>query len=256
MSLVKKAQAAKAARLQKQSLEANASSGVKFVNLLSEKDNVASNRTEQPIGVEQAQFEIMKAAIDADLAQLKTFNTLEDKAEYKRDAIKQNGYLAYCEHYLQSGANHPNIILAWVFIWLIDLQRYTEAFTFLPLLISQGQKLPTRFKTTHWGEFVIDQIYDVAVDKLSKTDEISPEDLFNITEHVSTLTRFFNEQAWSLNPIVSGKLFAVAGKLEQQQHNYGRALNHYQHATLLNDGAGVKKTARELAKHIGVEINI
>ncbi|MCL1123309.1 phage terminase small subunit [Shewanella surugensis] len=253
MSLVKKAQAAKAARL---------NSGVgNFKNVVvvdrsSTSDKTVTHKTLQPIGAEQASFEIMKAAIEADLAQLKTFNTLEDKDEYKSDAIKQNGYLDYCKNYQHSGANHPNIILAWVFIWLIDLQRYTEAFAFLPLLIAQGQKLPTRFKTPHWGEFVIDQIYDVAVDKLSNIDDISAEDLLNITERVSTLIRYFNEQAWALNPIVAGKLFSVAGKLEQQQHNYGRALRHFLQATLLNDSAGVKKAARELAKKIDVEINI
>ena len=56
--------------------------------------------------------------------------------------------------------------------------------------------------------------------------------------------------------VPAGKLFAMLGKLEQQQFNYGNALCHYVQAQSLNDSAGVKKHAREIAKQLNIEISI
>ncbi|PAJ72255.1 hypothetical protein CJF42_22130 [Pseudoalteromonas sp. NBT06-2] len=95
------------------------------------------------------QFDLLKVAMEADLGQLKKFSDIERKAEYKSDALTKNDYLAYLNTYRKSGANHPNIVLAWVFIWLIDLKRWSQALEWLPLLIAQQQPLPKRFKRKH-----------------------------------------------------------------------------------------------------------
>jgi len=199
-------------------------------------------------------FDMYQVGIESDLAQLKQFSSIEDKAQYKSEVLANNGYLEYIEQYKTAGANHPNMVLAWVFIWLVDLERWADVIALLPLMIEQQQPLPTRFKTTHWGTFVFDQLYDIGAKKLEK-------DLKGIvaSKVVKTFTTFidlYNENEWDIKEIVAGKVFAMAGKLEQKQMNFGNALTYYLTAQRINDGAGVKKVAKDLAKQLDIEIEI
>jgi hypothetical protein len=198
---------------------------------------------------------MLKVAMEADLGQLKTFSEIEKKAEYKSDALKVNEYLAYLETYRKSGANHPNIILAWVFIWLVDLQRWEQALKWLPLLIEQNQPLPKRFKREHWGELVIDELYDLGKAQL-ENELISQDDLRHAISYFNAVINQFDEGQWQINKVCQGKIFAMAGKLEQKNLNDGNALFNYLKAQKLNDGAGVKKDARALGEKLGIDTYI
>jgi len=199
-------------------------------------------------------FDLYKAAIESDLAQLKQFSELEQKHQYKREALENNGYLEYVEQYKKSGANHPNIVLAWVFIWLVDLQRWNKALELLPIMSEQQQPLPTPFKTKDWATFVIDQLYDVGAKTLEKAPKYN--ELFDIIRPFYVLIELCEKNNWDINDIVKGKLYAVVGKLEHSQLNFGNALNFYVKATAINNKAGVKKVAKDLALQLNVEIEI
>lgn len=200
------------------------------------------------------EFDLFKAAIESDIAQLKTFSDRSDKASYKSEAIKKNDYLGYLTRYRDSGANHPNIVLAWVVIWLVDLRRWTEALSFLPLLIEQQQRLPANFNTKVWPTFFIDELYDDGNEHLKAgRDAIEQSNVMSLFNQVIGL---FERDNWQTNEVVGGKLYAMAAKLEAETFNLGNGLNYCIKATLLNDGAGVKKLARNIAKQIGKEIQI
>jgi len=201
------------------------------------------------------QFDMLKVAMDADLGQLKTFSDIEVKATYKSDALKVNEYLTYLETYRKSGSNHPNSILAWVFIWLVDLKRWDQALEWLPLLIEQQQPLPTRFKRKHWGELVIDEIYDLGLSNL-ENELLTQEQLRQTLSYFNAVISIFDKGNWQINQVCQGKLFALAGKLEEKNLNLGNALFNYLKAQRLNDKAGVKGNARNLSEKLGVEIDI
>ena len=155
----------------------------------------------------QTEYAFFKAAINSDLAQLKTFGDISDKADFKAKAIERNDYLGYINQYRLSGDNHPNQVLAWMFIWLVDLKRWAQAIELLPLLIEQKQPLPKQFNTKHWPTFLIDQLYDDAnwylqtestVDELAKIAFVLHQ-VIDATQH----------QDWAGSEIAGGKLYAI-----------------------------------------------
>jgi hypothetical protein len=199
-------------------------------------------------------FDMYTIGMDADLAQLKKFSDIEDKNQYKSEALTNTPYLEYVDDYVASGANHPNSVLAWVFIWLIDLKRWNKALELLPLMVEQKQPLPTRFNTKHWGIFVVDQLYTEGVIQLEKgLKSIENSNIINPFYQTIALAEKGN---WDLGEVVGGKLYAMAGKLEHIRFNFGNAIHHYIKAQIINDKAGVKKAARDIAKMLSIEIEI
>ena len=60
-------------------------------------------------------FDMYQIGIESDLAQLKQFSDLEQKHQYKREALANNGYLEYIEEYQKCGAK-PH----WITVPVID----------------------------------------------------------------------------------------------------------------------------------------
>lgn len=236
MSLVKKS-LAKAVSSVPTSTEKQAPTAVATAT----QANAPANNTEQN------EYPFFAAAIESDLAQLKTFTDISDKASYKSEALERNDYLGYINRYRLSGQNHHNKVLAWVFIWLVDLKRWDAVLELLPLLIEQKQSLPTVFNTKHWAAFVIDQLYDDANYYLSESKQ---QGLFDISYVLRSLINTVKKQDWSGLEVVGGKLYAIAAKVDAAQHNYGNALLFAEHAQAVNDKAGVKGLVDKLTKQL------
>ena len=250
MSLVKKALAKAAAQKQAQQEADNKAAPV---NSTPAPDSPAQDK--QVVADDgPSRYEFFKAAIESDLGQLKTIDDVADKASYKSEALERNEYLAYISEYRLSGQNFPNTVLAWVFIWLVDLKRWDAVLELLPLMVEQKQPLPTAFNTKHWPTFLIDQLYDEGNYYLNKGAEAVSDSGIALVMH--RLIAQLLTQDWSGSEVVGGKLYAMAAKLEQSQHNLGYALQFAVQATLINDGAGVKKLARDVAKQLNVSIDI
>ncbi|OCQ23381.1 terminase [Pseudoalteromonas luteoviolacea] len=229
MSLVKQALAKSKGEVPKSAVDAQAPSKVKRSN---EK---------------QTEYAFFKAAISSDLAQLKTFTDIADKADYKSTALERNDYLGYINQYRLSGGNHPNIVLSWVFIWLVDLKRWTQAIELLPLLIEQQQPLPTRFNTKHWPTFLVDQLYDEVNWHLQNNKSDGYKDMAFCLYQVIHLLR---RQDWAGQEIAGGKLYAIACKLEVARDNTGNAVLFGEQAQEINKDAGVKTLVAKLQKKL------
>ena len=198
------------------------------------------------------EFDFFKAAMESDLAQLKKFSDVADKANYKAKAFDVNDYMGYLRRYQESGAEHPNMVFAWSVIWLVDLGHWKTALEFLPLLISQGQHLPTAFNTKDWPTFFVDQLYDEGAKHLAVgRDDIERSQVMVLFELFITL---LETAKWPVNELIGGKLYAMAAKLEHTTFNLGNAYTYCAKAMLVNDKAGVKKLMKEIATVIGKEI--
>lgn len=212
---------------------------------------VTKNNDDKQNSNSMSEFDLYKLAIEADLAQLKTILDIDDKREYKAQAIEQNDYMTYLDRYKNSNANHPNIVAAWLVIWLVDLGRWNIALEYLPMLIEQQQKFPKGFNTEDWPTFFIDQLYDEGKKQLDKgRDAIEKSNVMDLFIYMTTN---FETQGWVLNKVVGGKLFAMAAKLEYTVFNFGNAYRYCIKATDLNDGAGVKTLAEKVKKIISKE---
>lgn len=234
MSLVKKS-LAQSASVVLASTETNAPTAA--------VDNVQANAP--ATDNEQKEYPFFVAAIESDLAQLKTFTDIADKASYKSEALKRNDYLGYIKRYRLSDQNHHNTVLAWVFIWLVDLKRWDAVLELLPLMVEQKQPLPTVFNTKHWPAFVIDQLYDDANYYLSQS---KANGLFDISFVLHRLISIVKDQDWTGLEVVGGKLYAIAAKVDASIHNYGFAAAFAEQALAINDGAGVKGLLKDLQK--------
>ncbi|MBD1582792.1 phage terminase small subunit [Pseudoalteromonas sp. S16_S37] len=194
----------------------------------------------------QTEYALFKAAMTSDLAQLKTFSDISDKADYKAKAIEKNDYLGFLTQYRLRGDNYPNMVLAWVFVWLVDLKRWNQAIELLPLLIEQKQPLPTVFSTKHWPTFLIDQLYDDANYYLQNS--CTKNDLANMAFTLQQVIHATRHQNWEGSEIAGGKLYAIATKLEATQHNYGNAVRFGKIAQQINEKAGVKTLIEKIEK--------
>jgi hypothetical protein len=200
------------------------------------------------------EFDFFKVAMESDLAQLKKFSDIADKSDYKAKAIEQHQYLDYLRRYQAEGANHPNVVFAWVVIWLVDLGHWKTALDFLPLLVEQQQHLPTAFNTKDWPTFFVDQLYDEGAKHLAKgRDAIERSQVMQLFDQFVQLS---DNAKWPLSELIGGKLYAMAAKLEFTVFNLGNAYTYCLKATAVNDKAGVKKMAREIAKTIGKETDL
>lgn len=196
----------------------------------------------------QTDYEFYLAALSADLAQLKTFNELAEKADYKAVALEKNDYLQFIRDYKSMGANYPNKVLAWVFIWLVDLKRWANVLELLPLLIEQKQPLPKQFNTPNWPTFLIDQLYDEVNWHLQ--NECKPDDYANCACIIYRVIDAVKHQDWAGSELAGGKLYAIACKLEATQHNYGNAIRYGEKAQEINEAAGVKTLVTQLQKKL------
>ncbi|WKD23608.1 phage terminase small subunit [Pseudoalteromonas sp. KG3] len=195
----------------------------------------------------QTEYQLYAAAIESDLAQLKTFADISDKATYKSEVLERQDYLGYINQYRLNGQNHHNKVLAWVFIWLVDLKRWDAVMDLLPLMIEQKQPLPTVFNTKHWAAFVIDQLYDDANYYLAESHQ---QGLYDIGFTLRRLIFVVKNQDWAGLEVVGGKLYAIAAKVNKAQLNLGSALYFAKIAQSINDKAGVKTLLKELQKMI------
>lgn len=241
MSLVKNS-LAKAASSVPTSTKPNAPTGV----AIAIQTNAPSNVNKQ------TEYQLYAAAIESDLAQLKTFTDIADKATYKSEALERQDYLGYINEYRLSGQCHPNTVLAWVFIWLVDLKRWDAVLELLPFMVEQKQPLPTVFNTKHWPAFVIDQLYDDANYYLT---ESKLQGLFDMSYVLRGLINTVKNQDWNGLEVVGGKMYAIAAKVDAAQHNYGNALLFAERAQVINDKAGVKGLVDKLAKQLKATVS-
>lgn len=193
------------------------------------------------------ELELYGVAIDADKSQLKKFSTIEEKHDYKAQAIENTDYIGFIAQYIKTGANYPNRVFAWVFVWLVDLGRWQQALNYLPLLVKQQQPLPTQFNTKEWTTFFIDQLYDAGARALhAQQDEPNAIAKSGIMKVFNTVIIFVEQEKPLVPDLVLGKLYAMAAKLEFEMFNFGNAFNYSQRATKVNDKAGVKGLTKKI----------
>ncbi len=193
------------------------------------------------------ELDMYGVAIDADKAQLKKFLTVEEKNDYKATALENTDYVGFIGQYLKSGSHYPNRVFAWVMVWLVDLGRWQQALSYLPILVKQQQPLPTKFNTKEWTTFFIDQLVD-AGNRALKAQLEEPNAIVKsgIMKVIYTLITFIEQEKPSVNFVVLGKLFVVATKLEFELFNFGNALSYSLKATEANENAGAKGLTRKL----------
>jgi hypothetical protein len=196
----------------------------------------ASLQTDEPYD-----FDHYKAAMLADINQLKQLKTIEAKAMAKGTMLEQ--YLPFVNSYVNSGDNYPNSVAVQVAIWLVDTGNIPAATHLLLHLIKQGiHHTPFNFDRT-LEVFTCDAIYDWATD-LYKKGEIAGDQL-------ATVVSAMEADAWALPPVVTSKMYAMLAKHKSIAGEYATAFALCLKAEAVNpDGAGVKKLKETIESNL------
>lgn len=187
----------------------------------------ASLQTSEPYD-----FDHYKAAMLADINQLKQLKTIEAKAMAKGTMLNQ--YLPFVNSYVTAGDNYPNSVAVQVAIWLVDTGNIPAATNLLLHLIKQGiHHTPFNFDRT-LEVFTCDAVYDWAA-ALFKDALVAGQEL-------ETVTTTMENDKWSVPPVVEGKMYAMLAKHKMLANEFEAALTLCGKAEAANpDGAGVKK---------------
>ena len=197
------------------------------------KEPVAKKSTDTAslIGIGHASFEQFKAAMDTDIARIKTAKKLEDKTRLKTELLPS--YLEFVKDYMSNGHDYPNSVAVQVMIWLFDtgdIEQGLELGLYLDFI--DNQVMPAWFKRDLIS-FISDAVYDWAKEQLDNKQTASPY-LDNLVDHIKASEH-------DLHPAVVSKNLAMLAKHCEREEKFAECVELCERAEAVNpEGAGVK----------------
>jgi hypothetical protein len=176
-------------------------------------------------------FEQLQAAMETDIARIKTYKTVEEKLTCKAELLP--AYLPFVNDYMKNGHDYPNSVAVQVMIWLFDTAQIEPGLTLGLYLAKVGQQnLPKQFDRD-LITFICDEVYDWAKFALADDNSASP--------YLDTLVATSIEQKWDLHPAVMSKNMVMLAKHKNRLGEFNEAIALCDLAEQANPkGAGVK----------------
>jgi hypothetical protein len=192
------------------------------------------------VGLDKSYLPHYQAALEIDLAKIKTENTLEGKARIK-EALLPN-YLDFVGHYVDNGDNYPNDVAVQVMIWLLDTGDIEKGLNLALHLLKQNQKMPARFDRD-MPTFLADFFYDWAGEELKADRCVSP--------YLDVLVATAENEQWPMHPLCYSKLYAILAKHKERSGDYAEGVALCDKAEAINpEKAGVKGLKERMQKRL------
>ncbi|KMK51479.1 hypothetical protein RO21_06075 [[Actinobacillus] muris] len=180
------------------------------------RDQQARMQAQQALAEEQAQTllegrtlptthhsqHIVDIALHNEVEKIRTMPSLEIRADYKRAHFLPK-WLPFVEQHFNKGDTHQNDVIGYCIIYLFDVGRFEHAIEMADRAITNGQRLPERFKSTI-PTFVADQIYRWTEKTAAVGGNVEPY-FSQILEKVS--------MHWSLHEYITAKWLKLAATL-------------------------------------------
>lgn len=188
-------------------------------------------------------FEQLQAAMQTDIARLKTHKNIADKQALKATLIPN--YLPFVEDYMSNGHDYPNSVAVQLMVWLLDTGDVEKAMTLAAYLIDAGnQSLPSNFKCDI-PTLLCREMYEWANTQLKDEQSAQP--------YLGELIALIITNRWDLPIAVESQTFVMAAKHAAARGDYKDCLQLCIDAETVNPaGAGVKtlkaKATKELNK--------
>lgn len=181
----------------------------------------AKNRYDQTVTERQ---------LERDLARLAETPDVSEKIALKKTLLPQ--YLTQVQAYRDRGAKHPNPLLVYCVIWLLDVEEIEQALALAECAIGQQQKMPAGFKRD-LPTFVTETVHDWAQQQYQSHRSASP--------YFDQVVEAVHSERWLVAQIiVQSKIYKLMGQFAERGGALTTALHWYQHAQTVNDKAGVK----------------
>ena len=184
----------------------------------------------------QKHLALMISALAEDCARLSDINSMEAKQRLKCEELLPK-YLEYVQRYRESGLNHPNAVLMQVLVWLFDTEQFEPALELADFAMEQKQVMPERFRRDI-PTFIADTVMDWA-DAEYKAGR-SPE------PYLSQLLPRVVE--WQLFEKIPARYHKLLGLIAFDQEEWALAITHFEQATALFPGIGVKTKQDDATK--------
>lgn len=207
-----------------------------FLRVTAAQASALAAADDQPLENASA-YELMLVKLDADSRRLKTVQSMEAKAELKRELLPD--YAPWVEGAITAGKGAQDMVLMTVMMWRIDAGDYAGALDIAEYALPYQLLLPDRFKRTT-ATALVEELSDSA--KRAR-DGKKPFDIA-ILQRCQALT-----EAEDMHDQVRAKLHKEIGLLLIGQDN-ASALQQLQRATQLHATVGVKKEIERLQREL------
>lgn len=184
-------------------------------------------------------YELMQAALFEDYRLLKSTQSMERKAEIKREILPK--YAEYVAGVLEAGQGAQDDVLMRVMLWRIDAGDLAGAIAIAQYAIKHGLTPPDQFERGT-AAIIAEEVADQALKQLDEEGADTTALLVHL-EDVEALTRDadMHDQIRAKLHKALGYAYRATGQLDDAQHHLERAL-------ALNDRIGVKKDLERLER--------
>ncbi|SES09539.1 Phage small terminase subunit [Vreelandella subterranea] len=186
-------------------------------------------------------YELMQAALLEDYRRLKATQSMEKKAEIKREILPN--YADYVTGVLEAGQGAQDDVLMRVMLWRIDAGDLAGAIAIAKYAIKHGLTPPDQFERGT-AAIIAEEVADQALKQLDEEGADTTALLVYLVD-VEVLTRDadMHDQIRAKLHKALGYACRATGQLEEAQVNLERALS-------LNDRIGVKKDLERLEREL------
>ena len=186
-------------------------------------------------------FELMQAALFEDYRLLKSTQSMERKAEIKREILPK--YAEYITGVLEAGQGAQDDVLMRVMLWRIDAGDLAGAIAIAKYAIKHGLTPPDQFERGT-AAIIAEEVSDQALKQLDEEGADTTALLVHLID-VELLTRDadMHDQIRAKLHKALGYACRATGQLEDAKVNLERAL-------ALNDRIGVKKDLERLEREL------
>lgn len=193
---------------------------------------------------ESTAYELMLAKLTEDKRRLKDIQSVEAKAELKKELIPD--YLPWIVGALESEAAAQDAVVMTIMVWMLDVGEFDSALVIAEHALKHGLAMPDQYQrntATVVAEELADQTLK-AITSQGTAGEIDPDTLLRCVDLVDGA---------DMPDQVRAKLHKAIGYVLREREDVADkevALQHLQRAFQLNDKAGVKKDMEILEREI------
>lgn len=204
--------------------------------------NSAANVNHVP--EQNAPLDVLKAALQQDLAALHDLTDVQKKIALKKEQLIPK-WSPLIQQYRESGAHHPFEPLVWFCIWLLDAEQVDTCIEYSDLAIAQQQKLPANFTTSSLDTFIAEGIHDWAQRQLKAGHSAEPF-LTNVLERVES-------KRWLVtHPIALNKIYKLVAQFAETENQFEKAEQFYLKCVEVNpEKHGVKGALQKVQQKLG-----
>lgn len=188
-----------------------------------------------------SQYELMLAKLAEDRRRLKDVQSIERKADVKRQLLPE--YQPWIDGVLEGASGRQDDVLMSIMVWRIDVGDINGALPIARYAIAHRLVLPDQYKRTT-ATLIAEEAADMALKDLSKADIGALQEVLDITAAQDMPDEVRAKLHKAIGYAIRDRVGATP--TERARAYLTTALEHLQRALALHDKCGVKKDIERL----------